>query len=707
MNQHKEIIARELKVKSGQVTAVATLLNDGGTVPFIARYRKEATGLLDETQITAIRDRLMQLAELDKRRQAIITSLTERDLLDRKLREALDGAPNLTILEDIYLPHRPKRRTRSIIAREKGLEPLASTIFQQNHPSMKADKYINPAKGVSTEDEAQAGARDIIAEWINEDSAIRAGLRHLFAGKALIISKVVKKNQDAGSKFRNYFEWQEPAVKVPGHRLLAMLRGENEKVLTLTVRPPEEAALDLLCKKYVKGSSKAAGQVKLAAQDSYKRLLAPSLENELRAKLKEQADHEAIKVFVENLRELLLASPLGRKRIMALDPGFRTGAKLVCLDAQGKLLHFTTIYPTLSAGKNLEAGKIVSDLCRKYRIEAIAIGNGTAGRETESFVRALNLAPEMIITMVDESGASIYSASETARAEFPDHDLTVRGSVSIGRRLQDPLAELVKLDPKAIGVGQYQHDVNQAALKKSLYDTVASCVNSVGVELNTASAELLAHVSGLGPVLAQNIIKYRDENGPFSSRKMVLKVKRLGAKAFEQCAGFLRIQGAANPLDASAVHPEQYRIVEQMAKDCGCRVIDLIERPEIREKIEINRYISDTVGLPTLNDIITELAKPGRDPRASFSEFSFTEGINSIDDLQADMRLPGLVTNVTKFGAFVDIGVHQDGLVHISQLADRFVRDPAEVVKVRQQVMVRVLEVDPKRKRISLSLREG
>jgi len=706
MNQHKEIIARELKVKSGQVTAVATLLNDGGTVPFIARYRKEATGLLDETQITAIRDRLMQLAELDKRRQAIITSLTERDLLDRKLREALDGAPNLTILEDIYLPHRPKRRTRSIIAREKGLEPLASTIFQQNHPSMKADKYINPAKGVSTEDEAQAGARDIIAEWINEDSAIRAGLRHLFAGKALIISKVVKKNQDAGSKFRNYFEWQEPAVKVPGHRLLAMLRGENEKVLTLTVRPPEEAALDLLCKKYVKGSSKAAGQLKLAAQDSYKRLLAPSLENELRAKLKEQADHEAIKVFVENLRELLLASPLGRKRIMALDPGFRTGAKLVCLDAQGKLLHFTTIYPTLSAGKNLEAGKIVSDLCRKYRIEAIAIGNGTAGRETESFVRALNLAPEMIITMVDESGASIYSASETARAEFPDHDLTVRGSVSIGRRLQDPLAELVKLDPKAIGVGQYQHDVNQAALKKSLNDTVASCVNSVGVELNTASAELLAHVSGLGPVLAQNIIKYRDENGPFSSRKMVLKVKRLGAKAFEQCAGFLRIQGAANPLDASAVHPEQYRIVEQMAKDCGCRVIDLIERPEIREKIEINRYISDTVGLPTLNDIITELAKPGRDPRASFSEFSFTEGINSIDDLQADMRLPGLVTNVTKFGAFVDIGVHQDGLVHISQLADRFVRDPAEVVKVRQQVMVRVLEVDPKRKRISLSLRE-
>ncbi len=706
MNQHTEIIARELKVKCDQVAAVATLLNDGGTVPFIARYRKEATGLLDETQITAVRDRLMQLAELDKRRQTIITSLTERDLLDKKLRKALVAATSLTILEDIYLPHRPKRRTRSLIAREKGLEPLARAIFQQKQIPLKAEKFINPAKGISTENDALAGARDIIAEWINEDPSARAGLRHLFADKALIISKVVKKNQKAGSKFRDYFTWQEPAARAPGHRLLAMLRGENEKVLTLAVRPSEEAAFDLLRNKYVKSSGVAAGQVKLAVQDSYKRLLAPSLENELRAHLKEQADREAIKVFVNNLKELLLASPLGRKRVMALDPGFRTGAKLVCLDAQGKLLHFTTIYPTLSAGKSREAGKIVRELCRKHQIEAIAIGNGTAGRETESFVRALSLTPNMIITMVDESGASIYSASETARAEFPDHDLTVRGSVSIGRRLQDPLSELVKLDPKAIGVGQYQHDVNQVALKKSLDDTVASCVNSVGVELNTASAELLAHVSGLGPVLAKNIIKYRNEYGPFSSRKKVLKVPRLGAKAFEQCAGFLRIRGATNPLDASAVHPEQYSIVKQMAKDCGCRVIDLIEQPEIREKIEIKRYITDAVGLPTLNDIITELAKPGRDPRESFSEFSFAEGINSIDDLQSGMRLAGLVTNVTKFGAFVDIGVHQDGLVHISQLADRFVRNPAEVVKVRQQVMVRVLEVDPKRKRISLSLRE-
>ncbi|MBU0681212.1 MAG: helix-hairpin-helix domain-containing protein, partial [Proteobacteria bacterium] len=541
----------------------------------------------------------------------------------------------------------------------------------------------------------------------NEDPAARAGLRQLFNTKALIIAKVVKKNEEAGSKFRDYFDWQEPAAKVAGHRLLAMLRGENEKVLTLALRPPEEAAITLLQKKYVKGSGVAAEQVNLAVQDSYKRLLAPSLENELRTSLKDKADREAIKVFVDNLRQLLLASPLGRKRVMALDPGFRTGAKLVCLDAQGKLLHHTTIYPTLSANQSKEAGKIVSDLCRKYQIEAIAIGNGTAGRETEAFARGLGLAPEIIITMVDESGASIYSASETARAEFPDHDLTVRGSVSIGRRLQDPLAELVKLDPKAIGVGQYQHDVNQAALKKSLDDTVASCVNSVGVELNTASAELLAHVSGLGPVLAQNIIKFRNENGPFTSRAKVLKVPRLGAKAFEQCAGFLRIRDAKNPLDASAVHPEQYAIVEQMAKDCGCKVGDLMTQAEIRQQIDIKRYVSATVGLPTLNDIISELAKPGRDPRQSFTAFAFADGINSMDDLHEGMRLPGLVTNVTKFGAFVDIGVHQDGLVHISQLADRYVKDPSDVVKVRQQVMVRVLEVDAKRKRISLSMKEG
>ncbi len=706
MQQHHEIIARELAVQAGQVAAVAALLHDGGTVPFIARYRKEATGLLDETRITAIRDRLAQLAELDKRRQAIIVSLTERDLLDQQLHQALLAAPSLTILEDIYLPHRPKRRTRGAIAREKGLEPLARALFQQDGKPLRPEEFVDPARGVASGAEALAGARDIMAEWINEDPAARAGLRHLFAAKALISSRVVIKNQEAGSKFRDYFAWQETAAKAPSHRLLAMLRGENEKVLTLTVRPPEDEALEFLRKKFVRGGNGAAHQVGFAVEDSYKRLLAPSLENELRAQLKDKADSEAIRVFVANLRELLLASPLGRKRVLALDPGFRTGAKLVCLDAQGQLLHATTIYPTHSAGKSQEAGKIVTDLCRQYRIEAIAIGNGTAGRETEAFVRALGLSPDILITMVDESGASIYSASEVARAEFPDHDLTVRGAVSIGRRLQDPLAELVKLDPKVIGVGQYQHDVNQAALKKSLEETVASCVNSVGVELNTASAELLAHVAGLGPALAGNIVKYRNDNGPFSRRDQVLRVPRLGHKAFEQCAGFLRIQGAANPLDASAVHPERYPIVEQMASDCGCRVIDLIERQEIRQTIERQRYVTEAVGLPTLDDILAELAKPGRDPRATFSAFSFAAGVNTLADLQPGMRLAGIVTNVTRFGAFVDIGVHQDGLIHISQLADRFVQDPAEVVKVRQQVMVRVLEVDPERKRIALSLRD-
>jgi len=707
MDQHPEIIARELQIKTGQVAAVAALLHDGATVPFIARYRKEATGLLDETQITAIRERISQLAELDKRRQAIIASLSERDLLEPQLHQAILAAANLTLLEDLYLPHRPKRRTRSMIAKERGLEPLARAIFRQDNSPLQPEKFLKPDQGITTAEEAMAGARDIIAEWLNEDPAARAGLRQLFAGKALINSKVVKKNQEAGAKFRDYFDWREPAAKAPSHRLLAMLRGENEKALTLSLRPPEEEALALLQKKYVKGRNLAAQQVELALIDSYQRLLAPSLENELRAHLKERADHQAIRVFVDNLKELLLASPLGRKRVMALDPGFRTGAKLVCLDEQGKLLHFTTIFPTLSAAQGQEAGKVVSQLCQKYRIEAIGIGNGTAGRETEAFVRELGLPSTLIITMVDENGASIYSASECARAEFPDLDLTVRGSVSIGRRLQDPLAELVKLDPKGIGVGQYQHDVNQTALQKSLDDTVLSCVNRVGVELNSASPELLAHVSGLGPGLAKNIISYRNEHGPFPSREKLRKVPRLGAKAFEQCAGFLRVRDGANPLDGSGVHPEQYRIVEQMAKDCQCQVLELINRPESRAEIVLSRYVTEKVGLPTLQDILAELAKPGRDPRATFSQFAFAEGINAISDLQPGMWLPGLVTNVTKFGAFVDIGVHQDGLVHISQLANRFVREPAEVVKVRQQVMVRVLEIDPQRKRIALSLREN
>ncbi|MBM9538248.1 Tex family protein [Desulfobulbus alkaliphilus] len=707
MHQFHEQIARELNIKSNQVAAVVELLQQGSTVPFIARYRKEATGLLDEVRITAIRDRQLQLAELEKRRQAILVSLSERELLDDKLHQTLTAAADMSTLEDLYLPHRPKRRTRSSIAREKGLEPLARDILRQDRRPLEPQPYLDPAGGVATAEEAYAGARDIIAEWISEDAEARGALRHLFIDRAVIVSRVVKKKEATGSTFRDYFAWQEPAARTPGHRLLAMLRGENEKVLTFSIRPPEEAALSLLRRRYVRGQGAAAVQVDLAVEDSYRRLLAPSLENELRSQLKMRADQEAIQVFVDNLRELLLAPPLGRKRVLALDPGFRTGAKLVCLDEQGQLLHHTTIYPTHSEKQKQEAGTIVVDLCRQYRIDAIAVGNGTAGRETESFIRSLDLPAAPMVTMVDESGASIYSASATARAEFPDHDLTVRGAVSIGRRLQDPLAELVKLDPKAIGVGQYQHDVNQTALKKSLDETVASCVNSVGVELNTASAELLTHVSGLGPVLAGNIIRYRQENGSFTSRTQLLRVPRLGAKAFEQCAGFLRIRDAANPLDASAVHPERYSIVARMARDCDCQVVDLINQQRFREKIEISRYVTDSVGLPTLHDILTELAKPGRDPRAGFSVFAFAADINSIKDLQPGMRLPGLVTNVTRFGAFVDIGVHQDGLIHISQLADRYIRDPSEVVKVRQQVMVRVVEVDVQRNRIALSLRQG
>jgi uncharacterized protein len=557
-------------------------------------------------------------------------------------------------------------------------------------------------------DEALAGSRDIMAEWISEDPVGRAGVRKIFVDRAVIRSRVVKKNRDRGAKFRDYFDWQESAARAPGHRLLAMFRGESEKVLRLSVRPDESRALSFLAHCFP-GKGAAKKQVGLAVADSYQRLLAPSLEKELRSNLKKRADEEAIQVFADNLRQLLLAPPLGQKRVMALDPGFRTGAKLVCLDEQGRLLDFSTIYPTHGNSQQQQAAAVIKQLCRQNRIEAIAIGNGTAGRETEQFVRSLGLGADILITMVNESGASIYSASETARKEFPDHDITVRGAVSIGRRLQDPLAELVKLDPKSIGVGQYQHDVNQAALKKGLEDVVVSCVNSVGVQVNSASRELLTAVSGLGPVLAANIVAFRESHGSFKSRKDLLKVPRLGARAFEQCAGFLRIHGAADPLDNSAVHPEQYKVVKAMAADSGCSVQDLMNRPELREKISsetyLSAYFSSSLGLPTLLDIVAELARPGRDPRRKFSSFSFAGEVNSMDDLAADMKLPGIVTNVTRFGAFVDVGVHQDGLVHISQLADRFVKDPAEVVHVGQQITVRVLEVDTARKRIALSLR--
>lgn len=705
MHCYPKTIADELGIRPAQVETVAALLDDGATIPFIARYRKEATGCLDELQLAAIRDRRIELAEVDKRRSAILASLDERGILDAALRQAVNAAADLAALEDIYLPYRPKRRTRAQIAREKGLEPLAALLHGQKTQPIEVEAFVNPEQEVATVEEALSGARDIIAEWISEDASIRARLRDIFRHKAVITSTVVKNQEESGATFRDYFQWREPVGKAAGHRLLAMFRGEQAKVLSLSFRPPENEALTILHRCVVRANGFAGQQVTLAVDDSYKRLLAPSLENELRTQLKKQADQEAIAVFADNLRELLLAPPLGQKRTMALDPGFRTGAKLVCLGEQGQLLDWTTIYPTLSRAQQEEAAQTVLRLCRRYRIEAIAIGNGTASRETEAFVRGLDLPSEVVVTLVDERGASVYSASEVARAEFPDHDITVRGAVSIGRRLQDPLAELVKLDPKAIGVGQYQHDVQQKALKQSLDDVVVSCVNRVGVEVNSASKELLAYVSGLGGTLAANILAYRREKGPFTDRRQLLHVPRLGRKAFEQCAGFLRIHDAANPLDRSGVHPERYGIVEQMARECGCTISALMEEEHRRQRIQLDRYVQDGIGLPTLEDILAELGKPGRDPRRSFAAFAFAPGIERLEDLREGMRLPGIVTNVTKFGAFVDIGVHQDGLVHISQLADRYVKDPAEVVKVRQQVQVRVLEVDVKRRRIGLSLR--
>lgn len=710
---HHHRIAAALNINQYQVEAAAQLLEEGATVPFISRYRKEVTGSLDETQVTAIRDQLAEFAALAKRRKNMLDSLAERELLTTELQQALGKAEDLTTLEDIFLPYKQKRKTKAVMAKEKGLEPLAQAIFTGQESKMQPSAFIDPEKEVESEEEALAGARDIMAEWISEDTETRVGLRQLFAGKAVIRSTVVKKKQEESGKFQDYFDWQEPANKVPSHRLLAMFRGAGDKMLRLAIRPDEELALALLKRKYPSQGA-FCEQVELAREDSYKRLLGTSLENELRTELKQQADQEAIAVFADNLQELLLAPSLGQQRVMALDPGFRTGAKLVCLSEQGRLLDYTTIYPTHGKKQQEEASRVIRELCQKHRVQAIAIGNGTAGRETEQFVRELGLDKSILITLVNESGASIYSASEVARREFPDHDITVRGAVSIGRRLQDPLAELVKLDPGSIGVGQYQHDVNQSLLKKALDDVVMHCVNTVGVEVNSGSQDLIAYVSGLGPGLAAKIVDWRDEHGPFTSRKQLLKVPRLGAKAFEQCAGFLRIHGADNPLDNSAVHPERYAVVEKMAADLGCTVNDLMQRKELRDRIDLQKYVSkggekkgdQALGLPTLRDILEELARPGRDPRQEFAAFAFADGVNSMDDLIEEMRLPGIVTNVTKFGAFVDVGVHQDGLVHISQMADRFVKDPAEVVKVGQQVSVRVLEVDQQRKWIGLSLRE-
>ncbi|MFZ6011809.1 MAG: Tex family protein [Bacteroidota bacterium] len=702
-----EQISKEFSLQLKHVKSVADLLSEGATVPFISRYRKEMTGSMDEVVITNIRDRIEQLRELDKRRESIISSVEKQGKLTPELMQAIVTATTLAELEDIYLPYKPKRKTRASVAKEKGLEPLAVRIFGQEKFSLEefAKTFVDSEKGVNELTEALEGARDIIAEWISENQETRKHIRELFWSEGAVESRVMKGKEADGQKYKDYFEWKEPISKTPSHRLLALRRGEKEGILALDIFPPEEDAIFTLEKQYIKSENDAAAQVKLAIKDCYKRLLRPSLETEIRMETKMKADDEAIKVFAANLKELLLSAPLGQKNVLALDPGFRTGCKLVCLDRQGKLLHYEAIYPNEPQRDTTKSAAIVKALVEKHEIEAIAIGNGTASRETENFVKSIGLSKKVIVVMVNESGASVYSASEVARDEFPDKDVTVRGAVSIGRRLMDPLAELVKIDPKSIGVGQYQHDVDQAKLKQGLDDVVMSCVNSVGVEVNTASKELLSYVSGLSSALAKNIVEFRNQNGPFKDRAALMKVPRLGEKVFEQAAGFLRIREANNPLDTSAVHPESYSIVEQMASDLGCSVKDLMGSSELRKQLDLKKYVNDKVGLPTLTDIVAELEKPGRDPREVFEVFSFTEGVNAIADLKIGMKLPGIVTNVTNFGAFVDIGVHQDGLVHISHLSDKFIKDPKEAITVQQKVNVTVVEVDVQRKRIGLSMK--
>ena len=703
-----EKIARELNITAKQVADTAAMIAEGATVPFIARYRKEVTGTLDEVVITAIRDRLRELEELENRRDAIVKSLTQRNLLTPELETKVAAAETLSILEDIYLPFRPKRRTRATIAREKGLEDLAAKIFTQEDLDLaqEAALFVSVEKGVATVDDALAYARDIIAEWVNEDTGARSKMRGIFWNKGVIRSKVLPDKLASGIKYKDYYDWEEPVATAPSHRVLAMRRGEREEFLTLRMTPPDEESLRILEELFVHGTNEAANQMKLAVHDSYKRLLSLSMETETRMETRKRADETAIRVFADNLRQLLLAPPMGQKAVLAIDPGFRTGCKTICLDRQGKLLHHETIFPLMSEKTREETGRTIGTLCERFKVEAIAVGNGTAGRETESFLRGLDLPKEIMAVMVNESGASVYSASEAARAEFPDQDITVRGAVSIGRRLMDPLAELVKIEPKAIGVGQYQHDVDQGLLQQCLDDVVVSCVNAVGVEVNTASVQLLSYVSGLGAALAENIVKHRDENGPFPTREALKKVKRLGAKAFEQAAGFLRIRDSVNLLDTGAVHPESYALVEKMAADQGCSVVDLTADEARRQKIVLTDYVSDKIGLPTLKDIMSELAKPGRDPRRQFENVVFADGIDKITDLIPGMKLTGVVTNITAFGAFVDIGVHQDGLVHLSEMADRYVKTPAYVVKVGQKVEVTILAVDAQRKRIALSMKK-
>ncbi|MBO4645557.1 MAG: RNA-binding transcriptional accessory protein [Bacteroidales bacterium] len=707
IRNYAAVIAQELNLQKQQVENVLQLLDSGATIPFIARYRKEATDSLDEVQIGQIRDRHMKLVELDKRRAAILDSIREQGKLTPELERQIEDAVSLTALEDLYLPYRPKRKTRASIAKEKGLEPLAAIIMSQRENNLLriARQHINPGKGIASEEEALSGARDIIAEWVSENISVRNRLRSYFLKEAVITSKVIKGKERDGEKYTAYFNFSEKISRSPSHRILAMFRGEEEGFLRVSIAPDETRILPGLTKHFIKANNLCSEQVKLSVTDSYKRLLQPQLETEMRHVFKEKADREAIQVFVENLRQLLLAPPLGEKTVMAIDPGFRTGCKVVILDKQGKLLHNETIYPHPPKAEYRLSSDKLKRMVLQYKVEAIAIGNGTAGRETEYFVSKIPFEREVQAIVVNESGASVYSASAVAREEFPDYDVTVRGAVSIGRRLMDPLAELVKIDPKSIGVGQYQHDVNQTLLQESLEETVESCVNYVGVEVNTASKELLSHVSGIGPALAKNIVAYRNENGPFASRQALRQVPRFGDKAFEQSAGFLRIRNASNPLDSSAVHPESYAIVDAMAQYCQCTVAELMQQEELRKRIRLEDFITERAGLPTLKDIMQELAKPGRDPRTRFDVFEFDKNVSSINDVKAGMVLPGIITNITNFGCFVDIGVHQDGLVHISQLADHYVGNPNDVVKLNQKVKVKVLNVEVERKRINLTMK--
>ncbi|WP_415956202.1 Tex family protein [Phocaeicola plebeius] len=708
MEEFSQMIAAELKLPAHRITNTLKLLQGGATIPFISRYRKEATGGLDEVQIGDIQTRYEKLCELSKRKETVLSTIEEQGKLTPELKARISACWNTTELEDIYLPFKPKRKTRAEAARAKGLEPLALLLMMQKENNLAA-KVRNFVKGeVKDEEDALKGARDILAEQISEDERSRNLMRNQFQRQALIQSKVVKgkEAEEASAKYRDYFDFCEPLKKCSSHRLLALRRGESEGVLKVNIFPEDEDMCnERLQRLFVRANNECAHQVEEALTDAYKRLLKPAIETEFAALSKEKADEEAIRVFAENLRQLLLAPPLGQKRVMGIDPGFRTGCKVVCLDAQGTLLHNEAIYPHPPKSEYAQAARKIVKLVEQYKIEAIAIGNGTASRETEQFVTSQRYDREVQVFVVSEDGASIYSASKTAREEFPDYDVTVRGAVSIGRRLMDPLAELVKIDAKSIGVGQYQHDVDQTKLKASLDQTVESCVNLVGVNVNTASKHLLTYVSGLGPTLAQNIVDYRTENGPFESRRQLLKVPRMGAKAYEQCAGFLRIPQAKNPLDNSAVHPESYPIVEQMAKDLNCTVADLIKDKELRSKIDLKKYVTDTVGLPTLTDILQELDKPGRDPRQKIQVFEFDKNVRTLDDLQEGMELPGIVTNITNFGCFVDIGIKENGLVHVSQLADRFVSNPADVVRIHQHVRVKVMSIDHERKRIQLTMK--